>query len=235
MQKLLSGEQRLPGFDGEWESIQFGNVFSFLKSYAFSRSELTTEEYPGCICNIHYGDIHAKYSGAFLDCSIENLIPVIKDPSNSPVNCQHLQDGDLLIADASEDFKGIGACIELQNVGTKTIIGGLHTFVARDSSEKTAEIYRGYLFKEHSISRELKRISTGASVLGISKRNLSKVLLSLPPLPEQKAIASILSSADSEIKALEKKLALLRDQKKYLLNNLVTGTIRLPEFCKEVG
>lgn len=235
MQKLLSGEQRLPGFDGEWESIQFDSVFSFLKSYAFSRSELTSKEYPGCICNVHYGDIHAKYIGSFLDCSIESLIPVIRDPSNSPINYQYLQDGDLVIADASEDFKGIGACIELQNVGTKTIIGGLHTFVARDTSGKTAEIYRGYLFKEHSISRELKRISTGASVIGISKRNLSKVLLLLPPLPEQKAIASILSSTDSEIKALEKKLALLRDQKKYLLNNLVAGTIRLPEFCKEVG
>ncbi|MCK5133841.1 MAG: restriction endonuclease subunit S [Candidatus Sabulitectum sp.] len=57
----------------------------------------------------------------------------------------------------------------------------------------------------------------------------------LPCESEQKSIATILSSADSEINALEKKLALLRDQKKDLLNNLVTGTIRLPEFCKEVG
>ena len=53
----------------------------------------------------------------------------------------------------------------------------------------------------------------------------------LPPLDEQQAIAGVLSAADSEIEALEKKLALWKDQKKFLLNNLVTGTIRLPQFC----
>ena len=41
----------------------------------------------------------------------------------------------------------------------------------------------------------------------------------------------MLTAADGEIEALEKKLALWKDQKKFLLNNLVTGTFRLPEFC----
>lgn len=232
MQRLLSGKQRLPGFSEAWIKARFGDVFSFLKSYAFPRSDLISEEYPECICNIHYGDIHAKYEGAFLNCATGNLIPVIKDPGSFPVDCQYLQDGDLVIADASEDFEGIGACIELQNVGLKKIVGGLHTFVARDTSGKTAEIYRGYLLKKHSLAKELRRISTGASVLGISKTNLAKVILKLPPLPEQRAIASVLSSADSEIKALEKQHAVVKEQKKYLLNNLVTGTIRLPEFCE---
>jgi hypothetical protein len=40
----------------------------------------------------------------------------------------------------------------------------------------------------------------------------------------------VLWGSDEEIAALEKKLALWKEQKKHLLNNLVTGTIRLPEF-----
>ena len=46
---------------------------------------------------------------------------------------------------------------------------------------------------------------------------------------EQEAIAQILTTADDEITELEKKLQIIEDQKKYLLNNLITGTIRTPE------
>jgi type I restriction enzyme, S subunit len=48
-------------------------------------------------------------------------------------------------------------------------------------------------------------------------------------LKEQKAIANILNTCDSEINILQYKLEKLEDQKKYLINNLVTGTIRAPE------
>lgn len=46
---------------------------------------------------------------------------------------------------------------------------------------------------------------------------------------EQKAIAEILTTADKEITELEKKLSILKEQKRYLLNNLITGKIRTPE------
>lgn len=48
-------------------------------------------------------------------------------------------------------------------------------------------------------------------------------------IKEQKAIANILLTADKEIIELEKKLQIIKDQKNYLLNNLITGTIRTPE------
>ncbi|MBA4336977.1 hypothetical protein C0416_04380 [bacterium] len=47
---------------------------------------------------------------------------------------------------------------------------------------------------------------------------------------EQTAIAQILTTADQEIETLEKKKAIIEQQKKFLLNNLITGRIRLPEF-----
>jgi len=47
---------------------------------------------------------------------------------------------------------------------------------------------------------------------------------------EQSAIAKIINTSDNEIRELEKKLQIIKDQKKYLLNNLITGTIRTPEI-----
>lgn len=46
---------------------------------------------------------------------------------------------------------------------------------------------------------------------------------------EQSVIASVITAADKETIKLEKKLSLLKNQKKYLLNNLITGAIRTPE------
>ena len=247
MQQLLSGKRRLPGFsttkctekhgkkkDGipeGWKEVTFGSVFSFLKTYAFSREQLTTELIEDSqIYNIHYGDLHATYCGCILNCAAETRIPRLRQSAGLPNDAIMLQEGDIVIADASEDYDGVCAYIELQNVGNKTITGGLHTFAARDKTGETAFGYRGYVLQERSVSKELKRIATGVSVYGVSKTNLAKVRILLPPLPEQQAIAAVLSSVDAEIAALERKLKVLREQKRFLLNNLVTGTIRLPQF-----
>jgi type I restriction enzyme S subunit len=53
--------------------------------------------------------------------------------------------------------------------------------------------------------------------------------IDIPDIKEQDAIEKILSTADKEITELEKKLSILKEQKRYLLNNLITGTIRTPE------
>jgi len=58
------------------------------------------------------------------------------------------------------------------------------------------------------------------------------ISLDLPKIEEQNAIVKILATAEREILNLENKLALMNDQKKYLLNNLITGIIRTPETLK---
>jgi len=154
----------------------------------------------------HYGDLHATYDGCILDCATEKRLPRVLNASDRPADAVALQDGDLIVADASEDYDGVCACIELQNVCNKKITGGLHTFAARDMAEKTSAGYRGYILKERRVAKELKRIATGVSVYGVSKTNLAKVVLFLPTTQEQDAIAEVLSDADAEITELERKL-----------------------------
>jgi len=73
---------------------------------------------------------------------------------------------------------------------------------------------------------KLKEVAGGGALAMISKGVFEKIKLSFPKLEEQRVIANILIAADEEIEMLEKKLTILKNQKKYLLNNLITGAIR---------
>ena len=79
------------------------------------------------------------------------------------------------------------------------MISGLHTFAARGNKEDIAIGFRTYVLNNQQVVRELRRIATGISIYGVSKSNLSKVKLPLPPQCEQKAIAHILSLMDTAI------------------------------------
>lgn len=73
-------------------------------------------------------------------------------------------------------------------------------------------------------------LQSGGAQPHVQPSDLRGIRISVPESKEeQRAIASILSTAEEEIEILERKLKALQDQKKYLLNNLITGMIRIPE------
>jgi type I restriction enzyme S subunit len=222
----------------DWTTPDFGDVFTFLRTFSFSREQLTSEPTTDKIRNIHYGDIHATYENEILDLQKEKTIPYLLDGIVDPTKFEDedfpgLKDGDLIIADASEDYLGVCDCIELKNVNGSKIVAGLHTFAARTSVDNVALGYRTYALKHEQVIRELRRIATGTSVYGVSKANLSKVKIPLPPLPEQKTIALVLSTADVVIHTTEKLIAQKELRKKWLMQQLLTGKKRLKGFRGE--
>lgn len=84
--------------------------------------------------------------------------------------------------------------------------------------------FKSYNFIEKYLSIAVIGIRDGKQ---ISYSDLQSVKIPCPPLPEQKAIADVLSNADEEIDLLTKKLSLLREQKKGLMQKLLTGQIRV--------
>ena len=181
----------------DWTALEFGEVFSFLKTFSFSREQLTDEKTVDELQYIHYGDIHAKFENEVLDFDFEKGIPFLKEGLISKADSEDedfplLKDGDLIIADASEDYEGVCNCVELKNINGRKVISGLHTFAARGKNELIALGFRTYALNNQQVVRELWRIATGISVYSVSKTALSKVKLPLPPLHEQKSIAHIL-------------------------------------------
>lgn len=213
-----------------WNAIPVGDVFTFIKSYAFSRENLVsnTSNSEG-VGNIHYGDIHSTFSTPSIDLK-EISVPMIKDPSFTPKPEDYLKDGDLVMADASEDYEGVGVTVSLHGLEGKKIIGGLHTFVLRDTKNKTDKYFRQYIFRNPEIRNSLQKIANGVSVYGISKTAVAKLLLPIPSLAEQKRIVAVLETWDRATEKLVKKVEIKKEIKKGLMQDLLTGKTRLPGF-----
>ena len=204
-----------------WEVKKLGDVFRFLNTANNARADLLES---GEVEYIHYGDIHTRWN-CFLDCS-KNELPFIDKGKITGVPL--LENGDLVIADASEDYEGLGACIEINNIGKRKIIAGLHTLLLRGNKNILADGFKGNLRNYKGVKDALIRVSTGVSVFGISKTNLKEIEISIPSIiEEQKEIAQILSDMDAEIEALEKKLEKYKMIKQGMMQNLLTGRVRL--------
>jgi type I restriction enzyme S subunit len=217
---------------GDWEVSIFGQEFEFLKTYPFSREQLCVNKTEDEILNIHYGDIHSTFENEVLDFEFEKTVPYLLDGIIEKTLFENeefpaLKDGDLIIADVSEDYEGVCDCVELKNVNERKIVSGLHTFATRTKEDIISLGYRTYVLNHQQVIRELRRIATGISVYGVSKTNLSKVNIALPPLPEQRAIAKALSLMDSAINKHNQLIAQKELRKKWLMQNLLTGKKRL--------
>lgn len=81
--------------------------------------------------------------------------------------------------------------------------------------------------------RQARRYSAKTSVDSVRMEMITKMEIPLPPVAEQKAISLFLFEAETEINKLAEKLTALKAQKTFLLNNLVTGTIRLQQFLNK--
>lgn len=203
-----------------WHEITYGETFEFLTTAAYSRAELT--EYDE-VQYVHYGDIHTKWN-SFLDID-KNKLPTI---ANEQVkNYSLLNEGDVIMADASEDYAGIGKSVEVLNLGTRNVIAGQHTFLMRDKNDVFINGFRGYIHLNKIVKTQFDRLATGLKVYGISKNNLRTVKIPVPPKTEQIQIIRTLSDMDTEITALENKLEKYRKVKIGMMQNLLTGKIRL--------
>ncbi|WP_180094122.1 MULTISPECIES: restriction endonuclease subunit S [unclassified Acinetobacter] len=220
MQKLFSQQIRFKADDGsefgEWEEVKFSDIFNFHQTNSYSRALLA--EY-GEIMNIHYGDIHTKFSMLF-DVNKES-VPFLNDEVDTSkiAKEQFLKVGDLVIADASEDYKDIGKSIEVISLNNQKVVAGLHTYIARPV-KPFALGFCGYMMQTFPVREQIKKLATGISVLGISKSNLGKVELSIPCLEEQTKIAKFLSSIDQKIEVVAQQIELAKQWKKGLLQQM---------------
>ena len=138
-----------------------------------------------------------------------------------------LNDGDLLITRSGTC--GI-PCIFKRQI--KPIVAGafLIRFILKDTVNP---IYLHTLLKLSEIQAKIQRMASGGVQKNLTGTNLKKLSFRLPPLPEQKKIAFILSTWDKAIETVEKLIENSKAQKKALMQQLLAGKRRLPGFDEE--
>ena len=201
-QQLLTGKKRLKGFEGEWEELRADKIF---KNHT-NKS--------------HGGDLEilsATQERGVIPRSMNNID--IKFDKSSLGTYKKVEAGDYVISLRS--FQG---GIEYSNY--EGLVSPAYT-ILKETLPISKTYYRIY-FKTETFINRLNTIIYGIrDGKQISYKDFSTLKLPYPPLEEQNAISKILEQGDQEIKLYKKKLATLKEQKKGLMQKLLTGEIRV--------
>lgn len=212
MQQVFTGNTRLPGFRGEWQKVHLGDLGVFSKGKGIKRDDVSQEGYP-CI---RYGEIYTSY---------ENYVsePLTRIPLTVTESALPIQFGDILFAGSGETAEEIGRCVAY--LGESQAYAGGDIVVLTPADQDS--LYLGYLLNHSTVMMQKTRMAQGDAVVHISAANLARVQISLPPIEEQVAIAGVISDMDGEIAALERRRDKTRGIKQGMLQQLLTGRIRL--------
>jgi len=211
----------------DWDLKSIEQLFSFYSTSNYSKAQMTLEGEVGCL---HYGLIHAIKNSSF---NVKSGIKYYVEKKQAKY--EFVVDGDIVMVDASEDLSGVNKSVEISGIGAKLYISGLHTFLLRDRGF-LAEYFRGAILNSNIAKTQMLRLAVGMKVYGVSKTQLKTVLLPVPPLIEQIAIANALSDIDALIsqteKLIEKKKAIKQGAMQELLKPKEGWvTKKVPEIC----
>jgi type I restriction enzyme S subunit len=220
MQQLLTGKTRLPGFSGEWEVKRLGDHVRFLKNGTLSRAQLSVD---GSVQYLHYGDIHSA-AALWLNPQEAEMPFVDLELVKS---LDRLEDGDVVYVDASEDLDGVGKSIEIQDCDGAEVVAGLHTIAARYDKRVLADGFKAYLQFVPAFRDHLRSMAAGTKVLATNRKHIAGVEMAIPSTSEQTAIAEVLSDMDADLAALEAQADKARAVKQGMMQQLLTGKVRL--------
>ena len=208
MQQLLTGQTRLPGFSGEWEVKRLGELAE-MGSGGTPLSSVAAY-YDGDIPWVSISDM--TNGGKIIDGTERNLTAL--GFANSAA--QMFPAGTVLYA----MYASLGECsVAGRPLCTSQAILGIQT-----KSKLDAEFLYYYLMSLKTIVKTLGQQGTQSN---LNKGMVQDFRLSLPSVAEQTAIAAVLSDFDAEITALEARRDKTRDLKQAMMQELLSGRIRL--------
>lgn len=203
---------RFSGFGGNWDKKKLAELVQPVSSYPLSRGVEVNEDTK--YRYIHYGDIHRGKL---------KVIKSEKQLSNIHMgNYELLEKGDLVVADASEDYEGIANPCVLDYELQDKVVAGLHTIAMRPINTDPLYLYNLFhtdLFKSHG-----RFIGTGTKVFGISAKNLLRFESFVPELNEQAAIGSFFQHIDETIALSRRKHEKTKTLKNAFLSKMFPQT-----------
>ncbi len=206
MQQLLTGKKRLKGFEGEWKEMHIRDVAKEVSIRNKSDKQLTVlscTKYDGLVPSLEYfgRKIYAD------DVSTYKIVP----KHHFAYATNHIEEGS----------------IGYQEILDEALISPMYTVFKTDKTVNDNFFYK--LLKSHPLVYQYQNRMEGSIDRrgGLRWDGFSIIKIKLPLYEEQTAIAQVLQAADKEISLLKAKAEKLRQQKKGLMQVLLTGKKRL--------
>lgn len=204
-----------------WEYKQLSSLGSFSKGVGISKADIVPQ---GAPC-IRYAEIYTKYNFQLSQCL--SHIPTEIAQKSTPIAY-----GNILFAGSGETAEDIGKSVAYLGKDTAYASGDIIIFTLKDKKEN-ALFFSYYL--NTAGRQQLNKLGEGQSVVHIYPEELSKVFVPHPLVEEQHRIVEVLETWDKAIQLTRKLIEQKELQKKYLMQQLLTGHTRLKGFSNKWG
>lgn len=202
---------RFPQFKDEWVEKTLGDIAAFSKGKGVSKSDIIENGKYECI---RYGELYTHYG---------EVITEIKSRTNLPENELIFSEYNDVIIPASGETQidiATASCVLKEGVA----LGGDLNIIKTDEN---GIVLAYYLNSKKKL--EIAALAQGNSVVHLYAKQLQTLSLTLPSLPEQKKIASFLSSVDERLQQLQQQQSMLEQYKKGLLQQVFNQKIRFKD------
>lgn len=229
MQQLLTGKKRFKEFiksnkfdvvhglesPSDWKVLKLGSLGQTYTGLAGKNKEDFGKGKP----YIPYLNI---FNNSRIDLNQLDYAVIEKDERQYKV-----QYGDIFFTTSSETADEVGMASVLLDDVEEMYLNSFCFGFRLSSFDVILPEYARYCLRGDNIRDEIYKLAQGATRYNLSKAQLMKLYVSLPSIKEQQKIASVLNAADQEINLLQKKLEAIKQQKKGLMQKLLTGKIRV--------
>lgn len=163
------------------------------------------------------------YDNTKIDMKILELVEVRSTEKQNKVEY-----GDIFFTTSSETPNEVGySSVLLDEIQEEIYLNSFcFGFRLEDKKKNFPEFFR-YLLRNMKFRKKIFILAQGSTRFNLSKLELLNIKIKLPTESEQQKIANFLSNIDNKIELLEKKLDLLKSEKKGIMQRLITGEIRV--------
>ncbi len=216
-QRLLTGKTRLNGFTQHWQKIRLGKIGTTYTGLSGKNKD-----------DFGKGAYFIPYMNIYQNNKIDPKQLELVDISDNE-NQNTVQYGDIFFTTSSETPEEVGfASVLLFKPEQKIYLNSFCFGYRLNDFDTLLPNYASFLFRSNQIRKTMYKLAQGATRFNLSKNELMKEELYIPSdISEQQAIADVLLTADDEINLLNQKLEALKEQKKGLMQQLLTGQIRV--------
>ena len=220
MQELLTGKRRLPGFSGEWETKKLEDYCSLITKQtgfdysAYIKPALITRKMPNTFPMIQT----INFRGRKFTFETDYYIP----------QSVAMQFPNIVLNKKCVLFSIVGASVGNVGLypGSITAFCGGAIGITRFRNEQDAEWVFNYMSSPDGQS-QIQYVAKGGAQATVTIADIRNFKIPTPEKGERDAISGILENMDHEIEALEKKLKKYRQVKQGMMQQLLTGKIRL--------